>query len=145
MTALQTAKAQSPTLRNLFSRYGDCLLSQVLQSVACNALHTIDQRCAKWLLSTRDRVGSDTLRLTHETLAEMLGVQRSYVSKVLGRFYRDKLVRIGRGRVEITDLAGSEQATCECYSRVTRHFERVLSGVYPGIETASRDGGNTLS
>lgn len=69
-------------LANLLTRYADCLVAQLLQAVACNALHTIEQRAARWLLATQDRVGDDEVLLTQEFLAEMLGVQRTYVTRV---------------------------------------------------------------
>ncbi|HVB88854.1 MAG TPA: Crp/Fnr family transcriptional regulator [Beijerinckiaceae bacterium] len=131
LTSLQEAKARSITLRNLFACYADCLLSQVLQSVACNALHSIDQRCARWLLSTRDRIGDSSLPLTHEMLAQSLGIQRTYVSKVLGRFQREGVLKITRGRIELANIDRLEDAACECYGQVKHHFEHVLTGVYP--------------
>lgn len=137
MAAIQAAKRDSPILRNLFTRYADCLLSQVLQSVACNALHTIDQRCAKWLLTTRDRVGDRPIQITHESLAEMLGVQRSYVSKVMGRLSRGRAVRAHRGSLEIIDPAALEEISCECYGRLAQQFTHVLTGIYPESDRAS--------
>lgn len=134
---LQEAKMRSLTLRNLFACYADCLLSQVLQSVACNALHPIEQRCARWLLSTRDRIGGNNLPLTHETLAQTLGIQRTYVSKVLGRFQREGLLKTTRGRIEMIDIDRLESASCECYEQVRHHFDRVLAGVYPANDLSN--------
>ncbi|HUZ66455.1 MAG TPA: Crp/Fnr family transcriptional regulator [Beijerinckiaceae bacterium] len=139
LASLQEAKARSLTLRNLFARYADCLLSQVLQSVACNALHPIDQRCARWLLSMRDRIGANNLPLTQETLAQMLGIQRTYLSKVFGRFKCEGLVKTTRGRVELIDIDRLEGASCECYGQVKHHFERVLKGVYPEDDLSFSD------
>ncbi len=128
---LAWAKAHSATLSNLFARYADCLIAQVLQSVACNALHPIEQRAARWLLSTHDRVGNDDLPLTQEFLAEMLGVQRTYVTKVASALQNAGFIRYHRGVVTIVDRPGLEKASCECYGAVREHFDRVLAGIYP--------------
>lgn len=133
---LNAAKKASETLDDLFNRYADCLLAQVLQSVACNALHSIEQRAARWLLSMQDRIGEDELPLTQEFLAEMLGVQRTYVTRVASALQTDGLIRYRRGRITVADRARLHQASCECYDAVRAHFERVLAGVYPiEIET----------
>lgn len=131
-TRLQAAKAASPVVRNLFTRYGDCLLAQVLQSVACNALHPIEQRCAKVLLTLHDRLGIDTLPVTQEILADMLGVRRTYLSGILRMLHDRKLVEVARGRVAVNDRAGLEGAACECHARVREHFAEVLGAVYEG-------------
>ncbi len=80
---LDAAKRSSPAIGSLFARYADCLLAQVFQSVACNAAHTIEQRTAKWLLAAVDRTGQDKLSLTQEQLAGMLGIGRSYLTRVV--------------------------------------------------------------
>ncbi|HYD98315.1 MAG TPA: Crp/Fnr family transcriptional regulator [Alphaproteobacteria bacterium] len=123
---LEEAKLRSQSLRELFSRYADALLAQILQSVACNALHPLEARCCRWLLATHDRVGRDDIQLTQETLAEMLGVQRTTVTGI-ARILRDKgLIRYGRGQITIVDRPGLEAAACECHAAVTTHFERIL-------------------
>lgn len=137
LASLQEAKSRSVPLRNLFARYADCLLSQVLQSTACNALHQIDQRCARLLLSTRDRIGAASLPITQETLSVMLGIQRTYASKVLARFQREGLVKTSRGRIQIVDEAALAARSCECYEQVKRHFDRVLKGVYPDSDLSN--------
>ncbi|MER2265133.1 Crp/Fnr family transcriptional regulator [Methylobacterium oxalidis] len=127
---LQEAKRRSPTLRNLFTRYSDCLLAQVLQSVACNALHPIEARCLRWLLTLQDRIGADTLPVTHELLAAMLGVQRTYLTRILRTLQQQGLIEVGRGRITILNRANLESAACECHGNVKRHFETVLGAVY---------------
>ncbi len=117
-------------MRNLFTRYSDCLLAQVLQSVACNALHPIEQRCARWLLTLQDRLDTDTLPITQEMLAERLGVQRTYLTRVLKMLQQQGLIAVGRGRITIRDRADMERASCECHAVVKRHFEEVLGAVY---------------
>ena len=128
---LNQAKAKSPTLRNHFASYADCLLAQVLQSVACNAIHDLDARLARWLLTLHDRVGSDEMRVTQEFIAEMLGVQRPYVTRVIGQLEKSGAIVKGRGIIIIVNRKKLERQACECYAYLRRHFERVLPGVYP--------------
>ncbi|GJE74609.1 MULTISPECIES: Crp/Fnr family transcriptional regulator [Methylorubrum] len=127
---LQEAKRRSESLRNLFTRYSDCLLAQVLQSVACNALHPIEERCLRWLLTLQDRLASDVLPITQESLAAMLGVQRTYLTRILRMLQQQGLIEVGRGRITILDRAETEAVACECHSCVKRHFETVLGAVY---------------
>ncbi|WP_430912287.1 Crp/Fnr family transcriptional regulator [Methylobacterium sp. sgz302541] len=127
---LQDLQQRSVSLRNLFTRYADCLLAQVLQAGACNALHPIEQRCLRWLLTLQDRIGSDALPVTHELLASMLGVQRTYLTRILRSLQVQGLIKVGRGRITILDPAGAERSACECHGSVKRHFEVVLGAVY---------------
>jgi CRP-like cAMP-binding protein len=129
---LNAAKSRSPSLANLFARYADCLLAQILQSVACNALHSIEQRAARWLLGMQDRLGADELPLTQEFFAERLGVQRTYVTRGAGALQSAGLISTQRGRITILDRGRLEQAACECHAAVREHFDRILAGVYPG-------------
>ncbi len=130
-TALEAAKARSASLGHLFARYADCLVAQIFQSVACNAAHTIEQRTARWLLAARDRTGEPEVRLTQDQLAAMLGIGRSYVSRVLREMRGAKLLETRRGRLAITDPARLAARSCGCQDAVRRHFEEVLDGVYP--------------
>lgn len=127
---LQEAKQRSASLRNLFTRYGDCLLAQVLQSVACNALHPIEARCLRWLLTLQDRMGTDALPVTHEMLAAMLGVQRTYLTRILRALQRQGLIEVGRGRIILRSRPAAETAACECHGVVRRHYETVLGAIY---------------
>ena len=120
----------SSALRVLLLRYTEALLAQTFQTVACNAVHSVEARCCRWILSTRDRMDSDTLPLTHEFLAEMLGVQRSTVSLVTRSLQTAGLISQGRGVITITDRAGLEEAVCECYGTIRRSFERLLPRTY---------------
>ena len=113
-------------LYHLVRRYSQALLALMMQSVACNALHDIDQRCARWLLMTHDRVDGDVLELTQEYLATMLGVRRPSVTDVARRLQRAKLIDYRRGRIRILDRGGLEARSCECYATVRRHFERLV-------------------
>ena len=126
---LEDAKKSSPALRDLFARYADVLLAQTLQSVACNALHTIEERCSRWLLATQDRVATRDLPLTQEFLAELLGVQRTTVSAAAQTLQRKGLIHYRRGQITIADRAGLEDAACECYGAVEKHFRAVLPDV----------------
>ncbi|TXN04907.1 Crp/Fnr family transcriptional regulator [Methylobacterium sp. WL64] len=127
---LREAKRASPTLNDLFVRYADCLLSQVLQSVACNAAHSIEQRVLRWLLGLQDRLGTDALPVTQAVLGDMLGIGRTYVTTVLGRLQDRGLIHVGRGRIHMLDRARTEAACCDCHARVRRHFRAVLGAIY---------------
>ncbi|WP_082145918.1 Crp/Fnr family transcriptional regulator [Microvirga massiliensis] len=128
---IEEAKERSATLRDLFSRYADALLAQILQSVACNALHSLEARCCRWLLTTQDRVNSAEIPLTQEALAEMLGVQRTTVTSVARALRARGLIRYARGHIVILDRARLEEAACECHSAVKQHFERILPEIKP--------------
>ena len=126
---LEAAKLGSARFGDLFSRYADALLAQMMQGVACNALHSVEERCARWLLATHDRAGDHIIQLTQESLAEMLGVQRTTVSAVTSSLAARGLIKTLRGRVEILDRKGLERVSCECYEAVEGHFARVLPEV----------------
>ncbi|WP_457090125.1 Crp/Fnr family transcriptional regulator [Microvirga sp. P5_D2] len=117
-------------LRRFVAAFNEALLAQVFQAVACNALHPVEARCCRWLLNTHDRMDQDILPLTHETLAEMLGVQRSTVSTVLRALQTAGLIEQRRGGIVVTNQSGLEQATCECYRKVRLRVEKVLPGTY---------------
>ena len=127
---LQEARRRSESLNNLFTRYSDCLLAQVLQSVACNALHPIEERCLRWILTLQDRLGSDVLPVTQDFLASMIGVQRTYLTRILRTLQQQGLVELGRGRLRIIDRAETEAAACECHDCVKRHYDAVMGAVY---------------
>ena len=126
---LESAKAGSPRFGDLFSRYADALLAQMMQSVACNALHRAEERACRWLLATHDRAGDKVIHLTQESLAEMLGVQRTTVTAITGDLQARGLIRTHRGRVEVIDRLGLERAACECYAAVEAHFHALLPEV----------------
>lgn len=128
---LQEAKVTSSTLRNLFTRYADCLLAQVFQSTACNAIHTIEQRAAKWIIAAMERTGDHNVPLTHEQLSTMLGVGRSYTSRVLQNLKADGILTTGRGVLRVQNFDRLAARACGCNEAVKNHFETVLAGVYP--------------
>jgi CRP-like cAMP-binding protein len=131
LRALEDAKARSAHIRDLFARYADALLAQVMQSVACNAFHALEARCCRWLLTAQDRAGGDDIPLTQEYLAEMLGVQRTTVSAVARALQEQGLIGYRRGMIRIVDRAALQARACECYDAVERHFREVLPEVKP--------------
>lgn len=131
---LENAKSRSATLRHLFARYADCLMAQVFQSVACNAAHSIEQRTAKWLLAAIERTGEPQVALTQEQLAAMLGVGRSYLSRVIQDLKARGIVETRRARIGVRDVEGLRALACECNAVTCRHFDDVLKGVYPAEE-----------
>jgi CRP-like cAMP-binding protein len=127
---VETVLNTKPAVRDLLRRYVEALLKQTFQTVACNALHSVEARCCRWILSMHDRMNQDTLPLTHEFLAEMLGVQRSSVSLVTRTLQTAGLISQSRGVITVTDRAGLEETTCECYGTIRRTFERLLPNTY---------------
>jgi hypothetical protein len=129
---LEAAKLKSPSLRNVFARYADCMLAQIFQSTACNAIHSIEQRTAKWIISALERTDSDTFApLTHEQLATLLGVGRSYVSRVLQTLKAEGILQTCRSAIVVRDRAALQARSCLCNESVKSHFEGALRGVYP--------------
>jgi len=125
MEALEDAKKHSPFIANLFCRFSDYLLAQVMQSVACNAYHSIPERAARWLLHAQDRTGA-RIDLTQQALADLLGVQRTTVNAVLQTLEQEALISTGRGVVHVSDRTGLKQRACECYDRLEGHFAAVI-------------------
>ena len=125
MRLIEQAKASSGHLRNLFCRYSDYLLAQIMQSVACNSFHSIEQRAARWLLTAQDR-GGDKLALTQEALAGLLGVQRTTVNAVARQFAEEGLITTRRGTIAVHDRAALETRACECHERVEAFFGDIL-------------------
>ncbi len=123
---LQSEGDRDEPFRELLTAYHIAFMSQVSQSVACNGLHRLVQRCSRWLLMTRDRVGANDLRLTHDYLALMLGARRASVTAALAPLQNAGLVRSSRGRIIITDGPGLEARACECYVVVRDEYDRLL-------------------
>ncbi len=116
--SLRRIVQSSPALREMIIRYNDLLLGQVQITAACNALHPIQKRLARWILQTRDRIDTDTVPLTQELLSEMLGVRRSSVSEIAGRLQSTGLIQYSRGSIEILNRPALEAASCECYGLI---------------------------
>jgi CRP-like cAMP-binding protein len=128
ITAARFRKAveSSDELRDVIVRYNDALLGQVQITAACNALHPIQARLARWILQTKDRVDGEIIPLTQQLLSEMLGVRRSSVSEVATQLQAAGLIRYTRGSIEITNREGLEKAACECYQTIRAQVEKVL-------------------
>jgi CRP-like cAMP-binding protein len=134
MQAVEDAKHRSPFIANLFCRYSDYLLSQLMQSVACNLFHSIEQRAARWLLIAQDRSGAH-LKMTQEELAKLLGAQRTTVNAVERALQEDGLIVSRRGSVEVIDRDGLIRRSCGCYDAVEKHFADVIGEHGTGAET----------
>jgi CRP-like cAMP-binding protein len=106
--------------------YTQAFVSQIGQQVACNGLHTVEERCARWMLLTHDRVGEDEFPLTQEFLAQMLGVRRPSVTVVAGVLQQGGFIRFRRGRITIADRQGLERVSCGCYHALREVFDRLL-------------------
>jgi CRP-like cAMP-binding protein len=114
--------AEQPLFRSLVERYISALLDALAQSIACNRLHYVNERCARWLLMTNDRVGRPEFPLTHEALATMLGVRRAGVSIAASALQQAGYIRYSRGRVTILERQGLESVACECYGAIEQAF-----------------------
>jgi CRP-like cAMP-binding protein len=124
--ALRKELARSASMRAVMLRYVHAVFNQVAQSAACNQFHSIEQRCARWLLMTHDRMHSDEFLLTQEFLAMMLGVQRTGVSVAASALQRAGLISYSRGIVTMLDRRGLQRRACECYGVSKREFDRLL-------------------
>ena len=111
---------RTASVNRLLLRYAEAMMVQLAQHAACNRTHSIEQRCARWLLMTRDRVASDEFPLTQQFLAEMLGVRRATVTMIAGALHKAGLIDYSRGRIRIVDGQGLERVACECYDVVRR-------------------------
>ena len=125
MKLIEKAKSESGHLRNLFCRYADYLLAQIMQTVACNSFHAIEARASRWLLTAQDR-GGDRLELTQEALAGLLGVQRTTVNAVARELQERGLITTRRGTIEVLDRDGLMANSCECYDRVEQFFGDIV-------------------
>ena len=114
-----------PSVRRLMLRYLHALMCQMVYAGSCNRLHSMEERCARWLLQTHDRVGKDTFPLTQECLAQMLAVRRATVNVAIAMLKKAGFIRYVRGRITITDRLGLESAACPCYLVIRREYERL--------------------
>lgn len=140
----EAALEELPAFERVLRRSVDAYLFQVGQNAACNRMHDLGRRAARWLLMTHDRVGTDTFSLTHEFLAMMLGVRRAGVSEAAAEMQRRGAIRYSRGRVTVLDRGILEQLSCECYGVVRERFDRMLRGterraeLVPALELTQR-------
>ncbi len=122
----RAAADRSVTFRTLLVRHEQALFAQAQQSAACTASHSVEARLARWLLHARDRTNSESLPLTQEVLAQMIGVQRNAVSIVANALQKAGILRYSRGHLEITDAEGLRETSCECYQTVKAQHHRLL-------------------
>jgi CRP-like cAMP-binding protein len=120
-----------PVLR-LLLRYTQALITQMTQTAVCNRHHSVEQQLCRWLLLSIDRLSSNSLNMTQELIANMLGVRREGVTEAAGNLQRAKLIRYRRGRIDVLDRPGLENAVCECYGVVKAEFDRLLSDIPRG-------------
>ena len=118
---------RSEHVRDLFVSYSETLLSQVMQTVACNSLHSVEERISRWLLMMHDRADGEGLTYTHEFLAHMLGANRTSITLAAQSLQNAGLISYRRGLMQIRDRAGLERASCECYAVVKTRFNAFLS------------------
>ncbi len=121
----------SENFRKIIALFDLSLLAQAQQSTACQALHHVESRAARWLLQCSKRLGSNDIRLTQEFFAQMLGVQRTTVNLVERTFQSAGLIQIGRGRMSILDIEGLHAVTCDCYDRIERRYDELLGPLQP--------------
>jgi CRP-like cAMP-binding protein len=127
ITAFWREMERRGAFHDVMTRYAHAFVASLMQSVACNALHPIEQRCARWLLDLQDRMGRAEFPLTQELLATMLGVRRASVTVCAGELHHGGLIDYGRRRLVIRDRVGLEAVSCECYATVKGHFSRLLA------------------
>jgi CRP-like cAMP-binding protein len=118
---------KSSELNELCKKYLATFLNQVARNSGCNWSHSIEERCARWLLLTHDRVDGDEFHLTQEFLATMLGVTRGGVNLAAGSLAKANLITYVRGKITVLDRLGLEKSTCECYSSIRSYFDRTFS------------------
>jgi CRP-like cAMP-binding protein len=124
---LQAEFKHSEHVRDLFVSYSETLLSQVQQTVACNAMHTTEQRICRWLLMMHDRAEGKALPYTHEFLSHMLGSNRKSVTLAAQSLQTAGLISYHRGKIQVVDRPGLEKASCECYAIVRERFDAFLT------------------
>ena len=120
-----------PDLHRMLQRYTQALISQMARNAGCNMVHSVEQRAARWLLTTGDRQGSDSFDLTQEFLAQMLGATRGTVNELAQRMQAEGLISYRRGYVQIVDTDGLQERSCECYELIARELEHILGTPEP--------------
>ena len=126
--AFRQVIGQCPTLQKLLHRCAVAIFTLAAQHSACNRMHSMEQRCARWLLTVHDRMSGDEFNLTQDFLSQMVGVRRATVSEVASELQKAGLISYTRGHIVILDRAGLERAACECYGIVRSTFARLLDG-----------------
>ena len=126
VSALQAELRHSPSLAKTLNGYLYVLMAQLMQTAGCTRFHEIDERLARWLLMTHDRAHANHFHLTHQFLADMLGVQRSAVTIAAGSLQERGLIHYTRGEITIVDRKGLESTACECYAAVIKDYAQVF-------------------
>jgi CRP-like cAMP-binding protein len=121
---LNAALVRCPVLRANLHRFAQVIAAQSAQFTVCNRLHNANQRLARWLLMSQDRLGGQLVPLTHEFLAHMLGMRRASVTVALGYLEKNGFIAYRRGAAKIEDRRGLEAASCECYAAILRNEKR---------------------
>jgi CRP-like cAMP-binding protein len=125
---LHTQVIPGTALYEVLHRYTQALFNLISQSALCNRVHSIEQRCCRWLLLTHDRVETDEFPLTQEFLSQMLGVRRAGVSEVAARLQNAGFISYRYGNITVLDRAGLEATSCECYELIRQEFDRLIDG-----------------
>lgn len=123
----RAALRDSTDLRTACESYAQAFFAHLLQNVACNAAHSAEQRCARWLLMCADQAGEEEFKLTHESLAEMLGVRRSTVTVIASSLQQSGIIRYCRGRIDVVDRRRLGAVACECYQTVRTRYDSLLA------------------
>jgi CRP-like cAMP-binding protein len=125
------------SLHSILLRYTHAMVVQIAQTAACNCKHSVEERLARWLLVCHDRARSDDFPLTHEFIAEMLGVRRAGVTTMAGAFQKKRLIQYKRGHITILDRSGLEKVCCECYRVVRKELQSYLTTIIPHLHQQS--------
>ncbi|MGO9260460.1 MAG: Crp/Fnr family transcriptional regulator [Bryobacteraceae bacterium] len=124
--AFRALTESRPLVLKLVHRHLYALMRRVLYGAACNRIHSMEERCARWLLMTHDRAGQDTFPLTQEFLSHMLGVRRATVNVATGMLKKAGFIRYVRGKLTVVDRRGLESASCDCYQAIVRVYDALL-------------------
>jgi CRP-like cAMP-binding protein len=118
-------------VRDVMLRYTQAYLAQLSQNVACNRLHTIEQRLARWMLECRDRLASDDLTMSHEFISQMLGVRRAGVTETAAKLQEQGLIEYGRKKLRVVNAPELERVSCECFGVIREEYNRLLGSARP--------------
>jgi len=124
--ALMKTLPETPVLQSLLMRYVMAVMNHMSQSISCNRLHEVQERCARWLLHTHDRVAADTFMLTQDFLSQMLGVHRPSASVAASTLQRAGLIQYTRGKIQVLNREGLEAASCSCYRVIADQYQSLL-------------------
>lgn len=139
LDALRDLLGSDQTVRTLLLHYVSVHIEQVTQNAVCNGLHTVEQRLSKWLLLMRDRVGDDTLHLTHDFLAQMLGIRRSGVTVAVGSLTDFGLIEHSRNRIVVLKPSAIKERACDCYTEITAALESFNAQLQSGPRRLRQD------